>query len=369
MEPELYSSEELEILEEHIGSKMGKFPTVIHELLSPDIHLDIAVIPPNEEHNFYTLVTMGMGAHKMDVPEELRNEKLDRAELIICLPPDWDIDSSENRYYWPVRLLKFLARLPIGEKNWLGWGHSIDLGENVDENCGFSAALLLLTPFGEDADICTLPDGDEVNFYLVMPLYRKEMQYKIKNGTDALLELFGDELSPVVDTIRPDVATQSPMTVMDTMEWHVGTIREKKLPVDELSGYNHMAIYLRWCIEKGLMCREFEQSFQGITKKLRAGDSNVPLRELIKVGLGGKLYREIFNDEGQRFAEFYYDHGNQKHCYPADVDRFAMRYFGMERYYSEEFQDEAYLFIPYDEGYYQGMKQFIDIHYKMFKDA
>lgn len=39
--------------------------------------------------------------------------------------------------------------------------------------------------------------------------------------------------------------------------------------------------------------------------------------------------------------------------YPADVDDNALRFFGPERYHSDEFQDEAYLFIPFDEDYYR----------------
>ena len=38
--------------------------------------------------------------------------------------------------------------------------------------------------------------------------------------------------------------------------------------------------------------------------------------------------------------------------YPADVDDNALCFFGPERYHSDEFQDEAYLFIPFDEDYY-----------------
>ena len=41
------------------------------------------------------------------------------------------------------------------------------------------------------------------------------------------------------------------------------------------------------------------------------------------------------------------------------MDAYALRYFGPERYHSEEFQDEAYLFVPFDEDYYQAMARVI----------
>lgn len=57
---------------------------VFHELVSPDIHVDICVITPSEERDYYSLVTMGMGAHRMNVPEELAEYRLERAELAIA---------------------------------------------------------------------------------------------------------------------------------------------------------------------------------------------------------------------------------------------------------------------------------------------
>ena len=35
-----------------------------------------------------------MGAHRMHVPEELAEYKLERAELVIALPPDWKLDGE-----------------------------------------------------------------------------------------------------------------------------------------------------------------------------------------------------------------------------------------------------------------------------------
>ena len=46
--------------------------------------------------------------------------------------------------------------------------------------------------------------------------------------------------------------------------------------------------------------------------------------------------------------------------YPADIDDYALKYFGPSRYHSNEFQQEAYLFIPFDEKYYQAMAQVIE---------
>lgn len=205
-EPEVYSEDEMSAIEQHIKNTFGEFENVFHELVSPDIHVDICVVPPSERRNYYTLVTMGMGAHRMNVPEELAEYKLERAELAIALPPDWKLDKDsmqEQRWYWPVGLLKVLARLPISNDTWLGFGHTMEKQSPFAEDTELCAAILT-GPQDMDLDtcgeVCILPGGEEVNFYQVLPLYREEMEYKLKHDADALLE----RLAAVSFVVCPD---------------------------------------------------------------------------------------------------------------------------------------------------------------------
>ena len=123
---ELYTHDEMTCVMSHIEKSFGSVTNILHEIVSPDIHVDICVIPPHDESAYYTLVTMGMGAHRMNVPDELKEKLLERAELVIALPKDWDIQSKDRQWYWPIRLLKDLARLPGQMDTWLGWGHAVD---------------------------------------------------------------------------------------------------------------------------------------------------------------------------------------------------------------------------------------------------
>ena len=195
-EPEVYTEEEMEAVEGHIQQYFGKFGHVFHELSSPDIHVDICVVPPSEERDYYTLVTMGMGAHRMNVPEELAEYKLERAELAIALPPDWKLDEEslkDERWYWPIRLLKALARLPIASDTWLGFGHTMDNEEDFAENTKLCAAVLTEPKnIEENGFICQLPGDRPVNFYQVIPLYREELEYKIKQSAQELLEIMAE---------------------------------------------------------------------------------------------------------------------------------------------------------------------------------
>ena len=213
-EPELYTEEEMAAVETHIKNTFGAFENVFHELVSPDIHVDICVVPPSEERDYYTLVTMGMGAHRMNVPEELAEYKLERAELAIALPPDWKLDKEslkDERWYWPIRLLKALARLPISCDTWLGFGHTMDKQSPFAENTALCGALLVgpQDVVWNGGEVCTLPGGEEVNFYQVIPLYREELEYKLEHDADALIEQMAD-VSFVVHPDRPNSLAGGP---------------------------------------------------------------------------------------------------------------------------------------------------------------
>ena len=206
--PEVYTEAEMEAVEAHIAARFGAFPNVFHEIISPDIHVDICIIEPTQERNYYTLVTMGMGAHRMNVPKELRKHKLDRAELFICLPPDWEIQNGDERWYWPIRLLKSTARLPGECDTWLGYGHTL-AAENPEpyaENTGLCGVMLTMPyQFGHESVRCQLSDGGEVNFYQLLPLYEEEMAYKMAHCAEDLEALLGEDFDFVVDPARRNV--------------------------------------------------------------------------------------------------------------------------------------------------------------------
>lgn len=367
-EPEVYSEDEMSAIEQHIKNTFGEFENVFHELVSPDIHVDICVVPPSEERDYYTLVTMGMGAHRMNVPEELAEYKLERAELAIALPADWKLvqeSMQDERWYWPIRLLKVLARLPIASDTWLGFGHTMDNKENFAENTKLCAAILTGPQSTEEGgEVCTLPGGEEVNFYQVIPLYEDELDYKLEHDADALLDKMAG-ISFVVNPTRQDAITRGTLSnddfdgEMDDASYHIESIEEKELPIDPINAYNHMAIYLRWCMEHDLMGEDFLKEYSEVTKQVKADPANVDLREFIRDELDGCLFSVLFNQQGRAFAGYYYGEGDSPY-YPADIDDYALKYFGPSRYHSNEFQQEAYLFIPFDEKYYQTMAQVIE---------
>ncbi|MBM6911590.1 immunity protein Imm33 domain-containing protein [Oscillibacter valericigenes] len=370
--PEVYTEEKMEAIEGHIQQYFGDFEHVFHELASPDIHVDICVVQPSAERDYYTLVTMGMGAHRMNVPEELAEYKLERAELAIALPKDWKLkqeDMRDERWYWPIRLLKTLARLPIASDTWLGFGHTMDHEEDFAKDTKLCAAILT-GPQGteEGSEVCTLPGGEEVNFYQVIPLYRDELEYKLAHDADALLDKM-EGISFVVEPDRQDAITRGTLSnddfdgEMDDVSYHIESIEEKGLPIDPINAYNHMAIYLRWCMEHDLMGDEFLEEYGDVVQKVKADPAGVDLRAFIRDELDGQLVGPMFNKIGRAFAAYYYgaySNGQESPFFPSDIDNYAIGVIGQARNYSDEIQDEAYLFIPFDEDYYQAMAKVIE---------
>lgn len=355
---DLYTEEEMMCLEEHIEKYFGDIPTVFHEIKSEDIHVDVYVVPPSDERNYYTLVTMGMGAREMNAPEELENKS--RCELVMCLPPDWKIGEDAPEWYWPIGLLKSLAHLPIDCDTWLGWGHTVDNQTELAPNTKLCGSLLVRPEDVENgADECTLPDGEVINFFEIIPLYQEEMEYKIDHDTTELLQCMNG-VSHIVDINRPNSCEDyiSPTERFDNFRRHARKIPQKQLPLPTVNGANHIAIFIRWCIEHELLERNFYLQCPELAQSVREGKTT-DLRQFFIDIFDGYLELGRFSFVGANFLNYYYGGFEGRPYYPADVDDYAENYFGTERYNSEEFQDEAYLFVPFDEDYYKGMSEYI----------
>lgn len=203
----LYSEKELDEYESFIQENFGAFDEVLHEIVSPDIHLDIIMVPPTPEDDYYKLITMGMGAYSMNVPENLKEQELEHAELVLYLPKDWNLKSADEKDYWPVRYLKILGRLPLECNTWLGYGHTVHGDEKHEpfaENTKLNTILLVnaCNLLYENLDL-RLSSGKKINFYQMFPLYQEELEYKMEHSLGELLDLFSDEdILPVLNINR-----------------------------------------------------------------------------------------------------------------------------------------------------------------------
>lgn len=203
----LYTEQELDEYETFIKENFGSYESVMHEIVSPDIHLDIIMVPPTDDHRFYKLITMGMGAFKMNVPDELAEYELEYAELVFYLPADWKLNSPDEKDYWPIRYMKILARLSINSNSWIGFGHTVhgnEAGTPFAENTKLNTMLLLNACNLNDEKLdLRLSSGKKINFYQMFPLYQEELDMKMATSLNDLLNLFDDDdIFPVLHINR-----------------------------------------------------------------------------------------------------------------------------------------------------------------------
>lgn len=199
-----------EAVKRHVERHLGPVESVLHERVSSLIHLDVLVVAPRPQRNFYTLVTAGMSDRPMNAP--VPNARF--AELLIALPADWrlaDADRGDENNFWPIRLLRTLARLPHEFSTWLWAYHTVPNGDPPKpyaDNTRFTGAAIL-PPVRVPQAFWTLPvDRDKtISFLAVYPLHEGEMRLKLERGAQALMDrLARHRVTELLDIGRADVS-------------------------------------------------------------------------------------------------------------------------------------------------------------------
>jgi hypothetical protein len=194
----------------HMQRHLGQEGDVFHELVSDVVHIDLLHASPTDDLPCHTLMTCGMSERPMAVPAELPEARY--AELMLRLPPEWPLEDEafqDESIYWPLRVLKFLARFPHEYETWLGYGHTVPHGDPPEPfapNTELCGAILLPPVLGPDGFEHAEAAGREINVLAVIPLHADEMDLKLRKGSEALAGLFDQaELSELLDPGRPSV--------------------------------------------------------------------------------------------------------------------------------------------------------------------
>ena len=336
----VYSVMQKRTVSDHIEKHFGRISEIHREYISPFVHIDIAVIPPDIHRNFYTLVTIGCGALRMKGPKELKKNKLDRFELLMMLPPDWKINNREEKWFWPFHVLRSAGRIPAIYDSWLCFGHTVDNGEPFAGNTKLCATLLTL-PYGDyfttadgSVSVCPLSEKEDVNFYNVTPIYRDEAMFIKENGSGKFMERFRF-IPPVLDIKRGHVCG--------------------------LSAANHIVIFILWCIKHNMLDDGF---FASCDDPGRLSGDLIYLRDYFINSLDGMFLASHLTEEALGFVLYYYNFNEDR--YPSDVDRCANEFFGDQKYNSPEFCNEGYLFAPFDTEYAGRIFEYIDKAYESY---
>ena len=149
--------------------------------------------------------------------------------------------------------------------------------------------------------------------------------------------------------------------IIDSAVWHEEKITEKQLETDRMNAYNHLAIFLRWSLENNII----DDYYLEKVPELKKPDTD--LRKLLGTNelMPKVILLGYFKPEYQHFIISYYNY-TEDEGYPYDIDSYV--YYIMEDDYNKsEYQDEAYLFMNYDDNYYKGLKKYIDKAFKEWK--
>ena len=202
----------IEAVDAHIEKYIGKIAFVLDEIDSDLVHVDVYVVTATDDRPYHCLITSGMSEKAMPVPDGALDGKF--AELMICLPSGWPLTMEawkEEVNWWPLRLLKRLARYPHENKTWLYAGHSLlwsDPPKPFAENTKMTSVVLLrprLVP--AESQIIHVSKKKHIRLWGVYPLYHAELELKIRDGSDKLDELFDEHgVTELLDPERPSVA-------------------------------------------------------------------------------------------------------------------------------------------------------------------
>ena len=200
-----------EEIKAHIEEHVGKIRTGFQEKWGDTSSPDILFVRATLEQPFHIFFTCGVSDNPMNVPEGM--EEYSRAELAIALPQSWPLGGKSiknDESIWPLRWLKRVGRLPQDQKTWIGKGHTISNGDPWEPIADTNfTGVLVSPPFGLPQEFSQLQTRQGVNilFYLLIPLYKEEMDLKLRKGSQALEKLLHKhDTDFVLDLQRTNVA-------------------------------------------------------------------------------------------------------------------------------------------------------------------
>ncbi len=199
-------TDELDKIRKHIERYIGKPSYIGIDTMPSTINLDLYTICANPQRPYHTIITLGMSGQPTEVPEDQPMWKY--TELMLYWPVTKE-SIKDFADYWPVGWLKKLGRFPHENNTWFCWGDTIPNGEPATpfaDNTEF-CCMLLLPPIREAEAFFELKINEEksIHFLVVVPIYREEMDFQLKNGFKKLLDKFDAyNINDIIANDRPN---------------------------------------------------------------------------------------------------------------------------------------------------------------------
>ena len=176
---------------------------VIGEGECPLLILDLELKSP-----VTVIVTDGLREYEMPVHEKYKGREFN--ELYFCLPSYWEWEETTNPIMnWPFHWIQRLTKHVVEKETWYGHGHTIPCGtyakqisETMQQN-----HFILSDPILLHQEMSPMKEGEKmVNFLSIIPIFQKELEYKVSRGTIKLFARFNNNgVSEKLDDFRGSV--------------------------------------------------------------------------------------------------------------------------------------------------------------------
>lgn len=381
---------ELQTVEDHIIEHFGSISRTIPVKESENLNLHIYVIEPTKEKDFYTIVTCGMGAYKMELPDDFKDTDIDRIELLMYLSPAWNMDlalskptglitggtvtpifgSMYDEWNYPVKILKNLAQAPVNNDSYFVMGNIMDDEEPLSPSTNDTGGILISPAYiSEEGCVCTLPDGEKVRFLQIMPI----QTYEIDRAADLDQSLIFHRMIFHNFIVYPDRYLYDYEDIFDEGLAYLIPLYKYNLvqQTGELAAFNHMAVLLRWLIENDLVNDNFTAKYPDEINTVKTAPDSIDLRLFIADKLIGALRCEILKEDAVDFIQSYCFNdieGGVKGEYYDALEDYAVEYFEENNIDTDEMCDLEFLFMKYTENYYQDLAKILDELYEEWYD-
>jgi hypothetical protein len=191
-------------VERHLETFAGGYDQVNCVGAADGVHTHVYISGPTEARPFCVLLTAGLSDSPMHPPPDFDLGPC-RAELSICLPPDWRFTSKagrRQRWWWPIRELCTWAAYPRRQGAWIWYHHTVGGLEPLAPNLPFSS--MLLHPSRElPEEFWKIPTatGEEIWVLSLYPIHDAELRLAHERGAHALIDRL--EAAGVTDLFDP----------------------------------------------------------------------------------------------------------------------------------------------------------------------
>lgn len=177
--PHMYSTKQMEEIENFITEKFGESSMIAHEIESEYVHTDTMIV--TAENGGKAFVTFGMGAREMESPFGAK-----RCELVMFSGENFDIQSDE--FHIIATEITRISKFPFREDTWIGMGHTLDTSAKFKETFGYEYFAFKKLPFRTHLSGI----DEEIEFLQLIPIYEEEREWCVRNHTIALMDILNE---------------------------------------------------------------------------------------------------------------------------------------------------------------------------------